>query len=209
MNQSVNPHRADLQRSYDRHAQEREEAPSPRWKDAERDAFAQVLRAAGTQTLLEIGAGTGRDGLHFQQQGLRVVCLDLSPVMAGLCRQKGLPVCVMDTASLGIAPGAVDAAFACNSLLHLPKPSFLPVLRQISQCLQPGGWFFLGTHGGIETAKVWQDDHYRPQRFFSFYTDEQLLQVVSQVFTVVSFRAVDTGESSQGLHFQSLVLQKQ
>ena len=82
------------------------------------------------------------------------------------------------------------------------------LLRHVGHCLRPGGWFFLGTHGGIEMAQVWPGDPYRPQRFFSFYTDEQLLQTVSQVFAVVSFHAVDTSEGSKGLHFQSLVLQK-
>ncbi|TMD70000.1 MAG: class I SAM-dependent methyltransferase [Chloroflexi bacterium] len=40
--------------------------------------------------MLEIGAGTGNDSLFFRDNGLHVVCTDLSPAMVDLCTEKGL-----------------------------------------------------------------------------------------------------------------------
>jgi cyclopropane fatty-acyl-phospholipid synthase-like methyltransferase len=47
-------------------------------KFQERENVLQRLKAEGKESLLEIGAGPGRDSLYFQQQGFRVVTIDFS-----------------------------------------------------------------------------------------------------------------------------------
>jgi hypothetical protein len=67
-----------------------------------------------------------------------------------------------------------------NSLLHLPKTEFPGVLRRIDGLLKPGGLVFVGVYGGYESEGIWEKDSYRPQRFFSFFTDEELVRQAEQ-----------------------------
>ncbi len=199
--------RADLRETYDRYAQERDTSVISDWKVALRGDFLARLRAESKTSLLEIGAGTGRDSRFFSDEGLAVNCVDLSPVMVDFCRQKGLTAQVMDVCDLRFPPESFEAVYALNSLLHLPKVELPTALSQIAAVLRPGGLFYLGVFGGYDQEGVWEHDSYTPQRFFSFFSDDHLRLVLSRVFEVVSFTPVLL-ESIHPLYFQSVVLRK-
>ncbi len=63
---------AALREAYDLAVEEREKKEITPWKAEERQRFLELLQREGKTTLLEIGAGTGRDSLFFQQQDLTV-----------------------------------------------------------------------------------------------------------------------------------------
>ena len=161
------------------------------------------------RTLLELGAGPGKDGEFFRGHGLDVVCTDLSPEMIELCESKGLAARVMDLSDLDFPSDAFDAVYALNCLLHLPGRELPAALRGIRTVLKPGGLFYLGVYGGKDHEGVWAGDPYEPKRFFSFHTDEHLGEMVTRSFDICSFRrtAVAT-EQAEGLNFQSLILRK-
>ena len=79
-----------MRESYDRKARERDLRPVQPWKAEERLRFLAMLRSEGTRTLLELGAGPGKDGEFFRDHGLDVVCTDLSPEMIELCESRAL-----------------------------------------------------------------------------------------------------------------------
>ena len=195
--------RNSLAASYEAGADARDKQVKQPWKLAERDAFLARLRAAGAVRLLEIGAGTGQDSLFFASNGLEVVATDMSPAMVARCRGKGLDARVMDFSELDFETTSFDAVHAMNCLLHVPNAELPAVLSAIGRVLRPGGLFFLGVYGGrAEEGKASSDDHV-PARFFSFRTDDQLLQFASQSFEVVDFHVVpNVGEAI----FQSLTL---
>jgi cyclopropane fatty-acyl-phospholipid synthase-like methyltransferase len=85
-NQVIN----DLRKAYDQKVEERDSKSPDAWKIEERQRFLTLLQAEGKSTLLEIGAGTGIHGKFFQENGLDVICTDLSPEMVQCCRAKGL-----------------------------------------------------------------------------------------------------------------------
>jgi len=199
--------RDDLRTAYGRQAAARDASRIQDWKAAERAAFLSLLRKEDKRTLLEIGSGPGRDGEFFRDNSLDVTCIDLSPEMVRLCREKGLNACVMDVAELDFPPGSFDAVYAMNSLLHLSKAELPGVLAKISAALRPAGLFYLGVWGGHDFEGIWEQDDYDPKRFYSYFSDESLKRTVSATFDVVAFRNVDVGRAF-GLHFQSLVLRK-
>src|SRR5688572_22257611 len=116
--------RDNLRETYNKYAQERETYAMHDWKIDLRSSFLSLLQKEQKKTLLEIGAGTGRDSKFFQDQGLDVVCIDLSPAMVDLCKQKGLTAYVMDMAEVQFPAGSLDAVYSMNSLLHLTKAEF-------------------------------------------------------------------------------------
>lgn len=196
-----------MREAYNNHAHERETYQMQDWKLVERENFLKLLRSEQKTILLEIGAGTGRDGKYFQDQGLQVTCVDLSPVMVELCRQKGLNALVMDSSDLRFAEESFEAVYTMNSLLHLSKAEIPGVLRRIEKLLKPGGVVFLGVYGGYDYEGVWEKDDYQPQRFFSFFADDDLVREVEQVFDILDFHCVAQAPDDP-MHFQSLTLKK-
>jgi len=192
-----------LREAYDARAAWRDGLSKEPWKLTERQAFRERLMPGAR--LLEIGAGTGQDSAYFQEEGLAVVAVDLSPAMVEHCRAKGIETHVMDFLHLDFAVGSFDAVFAMNCLLHVPNDDLPAVLATIRSVLRPGGLFFVGVYGGNESTEgVVDDDEYVPPRFFSWRTDEQLLDSATGAsFDVVDFHPVDTG---RGDRFQSLTL---
>jgi SAM-dependent methyltransferase len=197
----------NLRQSYDRTAEERDRYEIAPWKIEERARFLAVLDQEGKRNLLEIGAGTGQHGKFFQDNGLKVVCTDLSPEMVRLCRAKGLTAYAMDFLNLDFPERSFDAIYALNCLLHVPKKDLPRVLQALRALLQPAGLFYLGLYGGKDYQGVYPDDHHEPKRFFSFHTDEQIRQAVTKFFELLYFEQIPQ-EGEDDFHYQSLILRR-
>ena len=196
----------ELRKAYDRKAEERDGKEISSWKMDERQRFLALLQEEGKQSLLEIGAGTGACSKFFQDSGLEVITTDLSPENVRLCREKGLTAYVMDFLELEFSLCSFDAIYALNCLLHVPKRDLPSVLQAIRGLLKPRGLFYLGVYGGKEYEGVYPEDDYEPKRFFSFFPDERLEEIVTRPFELVDFRQVPL--QGDELHFQALVLRR-
>ena len=192
---------------YDADAPRRDSYEVYAWKQVERGRFFEELKLSGGRRLLELGAGAGKDSLFFQEQGLKVVSTDLSPEMIKRCREKGLEARVMNYRNLAFPSESFDAIYAFNSLLHTPKKDLPEVLTGICKVLNPKGLFFMGVWGGKSFEGILEEDSFEPKRFFSFWEDRALLELVMTQFNLVYFRKV-TVEAARTYHFQSLILQK-
>ena len=199
---------ANLRQAYDRHAAERDRHQIEPWKQEQRQQFLDRLAEQGAKTLLEIGAGNGRDALFFQQHGLDVTCLDASPAMVASCQEKGLRAYVRDFLALDFPPASFDGVYALNCLFHVPNRDLPAVLAGIQEVLTPGGLFFLGVYAGDGTEGAWEHDTYSPKRFFSLRTDEQIQAAVTPYFSIVSFDRVAL-DDARDPHFQALTLPRQ
>lgn len=199
----------DLRSAYDRMALERERTDAALWKVAERDRFHALLVKEQKANLLEIGAGTGKDGKFFEDSGLHVVCTDISPENIKLCRQKGLAAHVMDLLHLDFPDATFDAAYAMNCLLHVPSGDLAKALKAIQNVLRSGGVFYLGQYGGREYEGLSDRDGYDPPRFYSYHSDDEIQKVVSEFFKVISFEqiAIDDADAERD-HFQALILRR-
>lgn len=196
-----------LRSSYDGAAQAREASEVDAWKVVERERFLALLRDQDCSTLLEIGAGPGVHGKFFQDEGLKVICTDLSPALVELCRQKGLEAYVRDFLSLDFPEQSFDAMFGMNCLLHVPRVDLSRVLVVLKRMLRAGGLFYWGQYGGLDEEGVWEKDTYEPKRFFSFLTDEHLLEVAVNAFEVIDFRSIEVPRED-GLYYQAFVLRR-
>jgi SAM-dependent methyltransferase len=196
-----------LVQTYNNYAEERGMKSSIEpWKVEERAGFLQVLRKNSSTSLLEIGAGPGRDSLFFKEQGFEVTCTDLSPEMVRICKDRGLDAHVMDYYEMDFADATFDAVYAMNCLLHVPKSQLGNVLGEIRRVLKPQGLLYMGVYGGYEFEGIWEQDIYEPKRFFSFFSDEKMKELVEEYYHIESFKVVKYQQV--GLHFQSMVLQR-
>jgi SAM-dependent methyltransferase len=197
----------NLMESYNRHARDREAGTLEAWKIENRSSFLALLQKEGKLSLLEIGAGTGKDSKFFQENGMDVTCIDLSAEMVKFCRQKGLSAQIMDMAHLEFTNESFDVIYTFNSLLHIPKNELPLVLENIKRVLKPNGLFHLGVYGSEnEFEGVWDEDSYIPKRFFVFYSDEHIQEIATHYFELISFEKIIS--EGNHVHFQRLILRK-
>jgi SAM-dependent methyltransferase len=195
-----------LKASYNEQADSRDKVDIEDWKIIELKSYINSLNNEGASSVLDIGAGSGQHGKFLLDHGFDVTCIDLSPSMVDTCRMKGLTAEVMDYYTLDFDAESFDAVWAMNTLLHVPKVSLPAVLKNIHTVLKEDGLFYMGVYGGKDSEGVWEDDTYIPKRFFSFYTNEDILDVVSPLFELLNFHVVS--EAGGNLDFQSLLLRK-
>jgi SAM-dependent methyltransferase len=182
--------KAELREYYDRDAERRSNLSLSAWKQKARREFLELLLAEKKHTLLEVGAGSGNDGVYFQSNGLEVTCTDLSPAMVAACRKRGLKAEVKDFLSLDYDDASFDAIYAMNCLLHVPNNDMPAVLTTLRRLLAPGGLFYLGTYGGRAEETYFGRGPTEGNRFFAFRTDEQLKKIVSDYFELVEFEVI-------------------
>ena len=191
-----------LRASYDKGATQRDAMIKQQFKLDERAAFLDRLRAAEAKSLLEVGAGTGQDSVFFQDEGLDVVAIDVSPEMVARCRVKGVEAYERDFLNMGFEAETFDAVYAMNCLLHVPNKDLPEVLRAISTVLKLGGLFFLGLWGGPSREGIYPHDDQEPKRFFAWRTDAEIFTYAREVFEIIDFHTV----ADEPRHFQSLTL---
>ncbi|WP_404450690.1 class I SAM-dependent methyltransferase [Virgibacillus necropolis] len=192
--------------SYNKSANERDSQRQQDWKIKERDIFNKFLIDENKSNLLEIGAGPGKDSLFFKEQGIDTYSTDISPEMVKLCGNKGLIADVMSFDELGFPDNHFDAVWAMNCLLHVPKDEISVVLSEIKRVLKPSGLFFMGVYGGKNSEGVWEDDFYEPKRFFSFYEDDLIKELLAEFFTIERFDVVSDEVVGGSFAFQSIIL---
>jgi len=92
--------------------------------------------------VLEVGAGTGRDGIELARAGARVVALDYSPESLRLIKGQLAPgdsvaLCCGDAFALPFADGSFDVVFHQGLLEHFRNPGDL--IAENARVLRRGG----------------------------------------------------------------------
>lgn len=175
------------------------------WKIKVRQNFYNVLRQENKKTLLELGAGAGYDSVFFMNNGLSVIAVDISNEMVIKCREKGIEAYELDFYDLSALNIKFDCIYAINSLLHVPKNDLYKVFHEIDLSLNKNGLFYLGLYGGDDTETEFvKSDISDAPRFFAFYSDNYLKNVLKNQFNIVSFETLDLGTDI----FHSIILRK-
>jgi len=96
-----------------------------------------------SQTVLEIGAGTGSFVEHCLQIGLQARGIELNPQAIAEAQSRQLPISAEDLAALATAnPESFDAVCSFQVLEHVAEPRAF--LDRALQLLKPSGYLILG-----------------------------------------------------------------
>ena len=197
--------KSNLIKFYNQDAKRRNESEKQEWKLTFRKAFCDIVLNENKKTLLELGAGAGYDSVFFQEQGFDVIAIDLSGDMVELCINKGISAYVLDFYNLFSIGKKFDCIWAMNSLLHVPKSEIKDVLYTIDSVLNEDGLFYMGVYGGRDSEDEFVNEVSDIPRFFSFYTEESLLNVLQDVFYILDFKQILV---ENGLTYQSVIMRK-
>jgi len=192
-----------IKESYNNNAGARDKSEIEPWKVKELNKVLSKIDGENNSTLLDLGAGSGVYGKYFENNGLEVTCIDLSSGMIKLCKEKGLYAHIMDFYNLEFEENSFDVIWSLNTLLHVPKKSIEKIFKNIKRVLKPNGLFYLGLYGGDDFEGIWEEDFYEPKRFFSFYKDEMIKELVQKYFEIESFESVKV--DNRHMRFQSIL----
>jgi SAM-dependent methyltransferase len=142
----------------------------------------------GPPTILEVGAGTGRDCAAFINDGFVVKAFDITPAMVRECNRK-----IRFIRDNGISEDAkmraresncielsfdemsyrneFDGVWASASLLHVPKSDFPTILHAMLGALRPKGVLFMSFKYGI-------GEHEFDSRHYSYFRRREICHMV-------------------------------
>lgn len=201
--QLVRAQREHWQRTYSAHPGMYGDVPSAAARHA-----ATVFGAAGARTVLELGAGQGRDTLHFARCGFTVHATDFSAtgleqldraaVSEGLADR--VTSAVLDVRDpLALADATVDAVFAHMLLcMALSTKDIHALVGEIRRVLRPGGTFLYtvrhtgDAHYGVGDAHG--DDIYERGGFAVHFFDRRLVDDLAAGWRLVEVHAFEEGE---------------
>jgi len=135
--------------------------------------------------ILDLGSGSGNHSLEFKKRGFNPLCVDMSPKMVELCKERGLNAVRMDIENLNLEPKRFDGIWAYTSLLHFPKYKFNKLLDSLIPLIKKDGLIFIGMKEGSSEGFVDSKKYPGVQRWFSCYSDEELTQILSKKFNII------------------------
>ncbi|MFH8514785.1 class I SAM-dependent methyltransferase [Streptomyces gelaticus] len=169
---------------------------------------ARVFRAAGAVDVLEMGAGHGRDALHFAREGFTVRATDFSPVgldqLRRAAQDQGVAERVTTTVHdvrepLPLPDASVEAIFAHMLLcMALSTEEIHALVGEVGRVLKPGGTFVYtvrhtgDAHYGSGTAHG--DDIYEHGGFAVHFFPRHLVDSLADGWTLDEVHAFEEGD---------------
>lgn len=129
--------------------------------------------------VLNVGSGPGRDGSLLYAHGLNVICLDASPKMVEMCKERGLFSVQGDFLYLPFENNSFDGLWAYTALLHIKKAEISRALGELSRVLRSGGILVLGMIAG-EGEGYQESSGVKAPRWFAYYSQEELEQLLKE-----------------------------
>lgn len=197
--------KTNLKKYYNQEAELRNSSEKEEWKKHQRSRFYSYVKSENKNSLLEIGAGTGNDSQFFMDCGLSVTAIDLSSEMVKLCKEKNIEAYELDFYNISNLNKKFDCIWSMNSLLHVPKTDLQQVLNEINLVLNEKGLFYMGVYGGVDTESEFVNDVTDTPRFFSYYSESKIKEVLSNVFDIIEFQQIDVG---MNIDFQAVIMRK-
>ena len=149
-----------------------------------RDEFVALLEEEKRRSVVDFGAGPGRDGEAFIVAGLDFVGLDLAHANAVLASERGVNVVQGSNDAPPFRQGSFDAGWSMSTLMHIAADDVPETLTAMTAALRPGAPLFVGVWGGDQGDIIGEfglDGH---QRFFSlrpFDVNRRLFATCGQV----------------------------
>jgi SAM-dependent methyltransferase len=171
-------------------------------------AAADMFAAAGATTVLELGAGQGRDTLYLARRGFHVDALDYAPEGLEEIEAKAGAAGLADRVTIALhdvrqrlpfADDSVDASFSHMLLcMALTTPELDRLVGDLRRVVHPGGLVVYtvrttdDAHYGAGNARG--DDMYEQGGFVLHFFDRALVDRLAAGFTLVDVTEFSEGE---------------
>lgn len=151
------------------------------------------------KTVIDLGAGPGTHAHYFYERGLDVMCVDYSKEMLRRCANKGVKALLMDIEDFWMPDKTVDGIWMYSSLLHIPDESIPRVVGNLARMLKSKGVLGLAVREGKTDG--YDMDSLGIERWFNFFTDEEIRGHFSPYFEVVDYTRTEYGKGDVFLNY--------
>jgi len=153
-------------------------------------AFEGVAKDA---TVLELGAGFGRDALYLQSLGFAVIPTDAALSFVGELQQRGFPAYQLNVLTDEIP--AADVIYANAVFLHLTRAELAETLSRCRAALNPQGRLIFTLKQG--SGEEWSEEKLSAPRYFVYWEAPALTALLQAAgFSSVSIAEEWSGSSS-------------
>jgi SAM-dependent methyltransferase len=174
----------DLRSYYEEEARLRLREPPTGRRVELRDEFVALLHAQGRRSIIDFGAGPGRDAEAFVAAGLDVVGLDLAHANGVLAAERGACVVQASVGAPPFRPGSFDAGWCMSTLMHLRQDDVPGTLSAMTAVLRRGAPLVIGVWGGEQGDILAGTPLAGLQRLFSlrsFGVNQRLLAACGEI----------------------------
>lgn len=149
----------------------------------EKDAFIALLPENGY--VLDAGCAGGRDTKSFSDRGLKAIGIDLSPNFVKKAKQKypNSDFVEGNFLSLPFEDKSFDGVWSNASILHFETiDDVKSALKEFNRVLKDNGTLFVKVKAqtGTDKTAIVYDSLSRHKRFFRFFTQEEILQLIKE-----------------------------
>lgn len=177
----------DLKSTYNRIAQDWfKDHQEDTWWIESTDKFVSFLKPSSL--VLDVGCGAGVKSSYLLKKGLNVVGIDFSEKMIEIAKQKvpNSKFFVADITKPLEINKKFEGIFAQAVLLHIAKKNIKKTLENLANLLKPKGYLYIAVKGpkkGQSEEQIIKENNYgyEYERFFSFYTPEELNNYVREL----------------------------
>lgn len=138
--------------------------------------------------VLDVGCGAGVKSKYLIKKELKVVGIDLSEKMIEIAKKEApdAKFLVADITEPLDFDQKFDGIFAQAVLLHIPKKDIKKVISNLVSLLKPKGYLYIAVKGlrvgQNEEQIIKENDYgYEYERFFSFYSPEELSGYIKEL----------------------------
>ncbi len=165
---------------------------------AHANRFVQQLQG---KTVLDVGCGPGTHAMFFNQVGLDVTCVDVSETMLKKCESKGLKTLLVDLQEMNFPDRTIDGIWAVSSIIHIRKQNLLAVIKKWHRMLRPEGMVFIAVKEGAKEGFEYTKELPQAKRWFAYFSDEEVRQLVAPFFEVVFYSREPTETGAVYLNY--------
>lgn len=142
--------------------------------------------------VIDLGCGTGRDAEFFVNDGFDYLGVDSSEKMLKIAKEKVKNgyFLTMDLRNIDFSPKSFNGFWASASLLHFSKKEVPVILKSFYNLLNNDGVGFVSVKEKreIDEGIIKEDKYGGIERFFSFYTKEELTDFLKKTgFTIIKY----------------------
>jgi SAM-dependent methyltransferase len=132
-----------------------------------REAFVSLLRTERRRSVVDFGAGPGRDVEAFVEAGFDVVGLDLAHANGVLAAERDVTVVQGSVGAPPFRPRCFDAGWSMSTLMHFTDREVPGVLSAMATSLRVGAPLDVGLWGGDHGDVISEVGIAGHQRLFS------------------------------------------
>lgn len=162
-----------------------------------------AMKAQGCRSILELGAGQGRDTKYLVETGASVMAIDYSGVSCGQLRQRfGDKVTVVQADVLhgiDLPDATVDACYS-HMLFNMDftDDQLIAVMRDIGRTVVPGGLIMLSVRIQSDSAfgkgENLHDDVWKNNGFAVRFYTEKAIASLTEGFEQISMQEFNEGQ---------------